>query len=699
MPSPARRASDAPRGPRLRELLPAPMLAARLPAPGRWRPYPDADDRRAWGAVDPAARELLLSEARRLADEPSPVITAGLWARWGREGDRAAFEDAYFERRDRLAAFALAAALSAAPEESTMDTRAQGETSPGQTVPGEGGRFLDLAADEAFGVCEESSWCLPPHDRYSERAGALLPDPDEPYLDLFAAETGSLLAHLDLVLGARFDARIPGLRTRLRREVRRRVLRPYRGRDDWPWYDEQANNWNPWIHSNVLAAGLLLNETPEELLDTAVRVVAGLDNHLDRVPADGGCDEGAMYWWRSGATLFECLDTLHRASAGALSAFDHPLVRAMARYPLATHIDGPWQVNYADGTALRETYVKPSRLSGNPPDLLHRFGRRIGDRQVCAHARAMRGAGEPPIVPGTPLSRTLGGLFDAEWAAEPATGYPYLGQTWLPDTEVLTVRARDGSAEGLFLSAKGGHNDEGHNHNDVGTFVVALDGVPVLVDAGVGDYHRDTFGPDRYSIWTMRGAYHNLPEIDGVEQAAGAKYRGGRPRVELGDELVGFALDLAGAYPPEAGARHWWRTLTMHRSGAGRIELDERWELDHEPGSLRLHLMTPREPRCLDSGAIHLAAPDRRTLTLRPDAGPAAVTARVETIELTDRKLVSVWGRRLFRLTLDLAAPARDGRFTLSMSPGAALPEAAFQEAAFLEAAFLEAASTPEVAG
>ena len=407
-------------------------------------------------------------------------------------------------------------------------------------------------------------------------SGTVLPDPDRPYLDLFAAETGALIAHLDLILGDALDARAPGLRSP--------AAAPRCGggccgrtaqRDDWPWYTAQGSNWNPWIHSNVLASGLLLDESGDELLDTVVRVVGGLDNFLDGSPADGGCDEGAMYWWRSGATLFECLDTLHRASGGALDAFAHPMVRAIARYPLVTHIDGAWQVNYADGTAVRETDVVPSRLSSNPPDLLHRFGRRVGDPQVCAHARAMRGAGRSAgraghlavADPGRSLRPGLDG--GTRRATTPTSASP-----GCPTPRCSRARARGGSAEGLFLSAKGGHNDEGHNHNDIGTFVVALDGDPVLVDVGVGEYDRATFGPDRYSIWTMRSAYHNLPQIE-------RSGTGGRRRLP---GQATYAPNWARRQPTSAwtwpgrtrrrrASGRWRRTLTLHRTGTGRVEL------------------------------------------------------------------------------------------------------------------------------
>lgn len=55
----------------------------------------------------------------------------------------------------------------------------------------------------------------------------------------------------------------------------------------------------------------------------------------------------------------------------------------------------------------------------------------------------------------------------------------------------LTERA----AWGVVFLAKGGHNDEEHNHNDVGSFSIALDGDPLVVDAGVNTHTAQTFGP------------------------------------------------------------------------------------------------------------------------------------------------------------------------------------------------------------
>ena len=45
---------------------------------------------------------------------------------------------------------------------------------------------------------------------------------------------------------------------------------------------------------------------------------------------------------------------------------------------------------------------------------------------------------------------------------------------------------------------KGGHNAENHNHNDVGSFVVALGRATPLVDPGSEVYTARTFSPRRY---------------------------------------------------------------------------------------------------------------------------------------------------------------------------------------------------------
>ena len=46
--------------------------------------------------------------------------------------------------------------------------------------------------------------------------------------------------------------------------------------------------------------------------------------------------------------------------------------------------------------------------------------------------------------------------------------YQPLKTSYLPKIQVMVAREFSHPGKGLVLAAKGGHNDEGHNHNDVG---------------------------------------------------------------------------------------------------------------------------------------------------------------------------------------------------------------------------------------
>jgi hypothetical protein len=136
-----------------------------------------------------------------------------------------------------------------------------------------------------------------------------------------------------------------------------------------------------------------------------------------------------------------------------------------------------------------------------------------------------------------------------------AVTYPLHGALeYLPRMELAVLRRGD-----LILSAKGGFNDESHNHNDVGSFSLHEGALPILIDVGIGTYTRQTFSAERYSIPWVCSTYHNLPLINGVEQRAGEKYRADR---FIATE-EGITVSYPKAYPAEAGVTTLTRSLTL----------------------------------------------------------------------------------------------------------------------------------------
>ncbi|MGW5359259.1 heparinase II/III domain-containing protein [Actinopolymorpha pittospori] len=616
------------------------LLARVLPGPGRWRPVPDVSDRGFWDSVDEATRQDVLRRAEELSAGPWPVLTASLWRDFIETGTRIRYEDEYFGRRRRTVASVLAALLT------------------------DDARWHDDVLDGVWLMLEETTWCVPAHDFSAREEGVRLPDPARPSLDLFAAETGALLAWTVAVLGERLDARSPLVTPRVVEEVRERILVPQRTDDSWVWFGRTrrlVNNWNPWINSNVLACSLLLDESAEDIVTTVSRAVEGLDVFVSGYPEDGGCDEGQMYWWRAGASLSECLAQLYDATGGVLDGFAIPKIAAIVHYPHRVHIADGWYVNVGDGPARIES------ADTAEPHVLYHFGRRTGDAEACAHARFMRGDG-PVTTPRLSLGRSLFALADQDWRDAPSTPAPLVGQAWWPETQLVTAREQAGRVDGLFVSVKGGHNGESHNHNDIGTVLVAVDGHPALVDAGVAQYTRQHFGPRRYEIWTMRSDYHNLPNVDGHEQLPGTEFAARDVTAKLGEERVEVRLDIAGAYPEEAGLLHWWREVALDRGDAARISWRDEWELDHDPHAITLHLIVAAEPDCGSAGSILVPTPARSLAIDHRGFEPPVV----ERIDLDDRRLRSAWGEALWRITLTAADPSRQGSWELDLYAGAA---------------------------
>lgn len=117
------------------------------------------------------------------------------------------------------------------------------------------GRFLGAIADTVWAICEESAWQLPAHNSYVRDTPQLpLPDTTRPIVDLFAAETGALLALTRYLLPDELDTAAPGITARMERELDARILTPYFTSHFW-WMgngEEPMCNWTSWCTQNVL---------------------------------------------------------------------------------------------------------------------------------------------------------------------------------------------------------------------------------------------------------------------------------------------------------------------------------------------------------------------------------------------------------------------------------------------------------------
>ncbi|MBO7743003.1 heparinase II/III family protein [Paenibacillus sp. MWE-103] len=593
--------------------------------PKRIAPFPDAADRAAWSGVSASRRELWLNEAERWLDYAWPALKASARIEARLTGKLSAASDPVFDRRAVLGKLVIGECLE------------------------DEGRFLGQIVNGILCICEETTWGT---DEFPVEAGH--------EVHLISGETAALLLWTRYLLQPRLDAINPAIGRRIKKEVRARVLNPYLDRDDYWWMgfrpDTRVNNWNPWCNLSCLT-GFLLAEDDPEVRDRGIRkVMTSLDRFILTHPADGCCDEGPMYWEHSGGALYDCLELLRSASGGAIDIYDEPIVRDIGSYLYKVHIDGPYYANFADGDAQVAHY----------PDVIYGYGVRIGDERLQA-----LGAATPAVIRDYPywfpLPRFVRNLFQARPDASGAKA-PYVRDAWLDRTQVMTARSSEGTKDGLFVAAKGGNNLESHNHNDVGSFIVYADGRPVLIDLGTEWYTAKTFSPQRYEIWTTQSAYHNLPTVRGAQQRVGGEYRASDVAYACGDDVSELSMNIAGAYPPEAGIASWRRTVSLRRSGRAAVEVTDDFALVEPTSELAYTLMTPCVPREIEAGLLRLDYAPDRFVTIAYDA--ERLTFASETIPVADSRLRRNWGDAVYRILFAEKAAVKEGRRILRIVAG-----------------------------
>ena len=574
--------------------------------------FPPLADRAAWESLPGAARWAAAGQAALADAQTAPELPLSLWLQFTRSGDRAKWEHAYFARRRTLCALAMAEAVT------------------------NRGTYLPALADLAWRICEESAWQLPAHNSYIRDTPQLpLPDVTRPIVDLFAAETGALIATVCGLLGEALDAYAPGLAARLRGEVERRVLTPYRTAHFW-WMgngDEPMCNWTPWCTQNVLLAAAQCS--PAEDLPAYVQQAAySIDCFLKDYGDDGCCSEGAQYYRHAALTMFNALDLLCKMAPGVFDdVWAEPKIRNMAEYIVNMHIAGPYYLNFADC----------SPLAGARGVREYLFGKRVGSLPLMTLAArdwaAVLAADPDPDRLHHPDDSEGINLFYhiqaamaerevTDFAETAAPAAPH--DVWYPSVGILVSR------RGAYaLGGKAGSNADSHNHNDVGSVTLYRDGRPLLIDVGVETYSKKTFSPQRYEIWTMQSAWHNLPTFDGVQQLPGAEYAAR----EVCTDKNSITGELAGAYPPIPGLTTYRRSVSVSEQG-----ITLRDETDY-PGTVELTLLTEQQPvPAADGFAVGTLG------GIRFD--PGAVTAAVTPVPITDPRLRTAWPETIYKITL-----------------------------------------------
>lgn len=595
----------------------------------RWKPFPVSAE--AWQQILP---DTILKSIIQQADEdvrkPFEAITLTRFLDFVRNGNRNKYEAESFGKRERLFNLVLA-----------------------EAVEGKG-RFADAIANGVWSICEESYWGVPAH-LFLQKEGFGLPDVQDPSVDLFASETAVVLAIADYFSGHLLDSISPLLRKRIYDETNRRVFLPLEKKKIAYNYlgtgtrDMPVNNWNPWVVSNWMLSLLLLEQDEQRRISELHHGMEIMDNYLNWMGEDGAVDEGPSYWFGAVGRLFDGLSVLDLATGGKITIYKEPLVRKLATYICNMHISEDYFLSIADASPVIQ-------LDGN---LLYRFGKALNDRQVAAFgAWAFQRTGYIDLHDFARV-RVLQNLGVMKECAQAPAAEPHTNDTWMESVQLMITRTKGG----LFIAAHGGHNAESHNHNDVGDVILFAHGKPVIVDVGFGTYTAKTFSKDRYTLWYNSTAYHNLPVINGFQQLAGRQYEARNVKYTNTTNSVSLKMDIAAAYPAEAGLKYWQREVKADRK-KDILVMEDRYQSEQPLQSLTQTFMTICNTEMPKPGVVIFDAEGHK-IKLEYDADTWDVTKEIIPTDKPDEvRLANNWGRRvIWRLLLTAKKKTAAGTF------------------------------------
>lgn len=540
-------------------------------------------------------------------------------------GDRKTYETIYFRKRKTLT-FLVIGFLITKEEE-----------------------YLMPIVNGVYSICEESTWVVPAHNQLLEEVkDAIIHDPDYPVIDLFSSETGGLLSFTYYLLQEELDKITPLIRKRIKRELERRIIIPYLYEDRFWWMglrkellgDRILNNWNPWCNMNSLITLLLVEEKKDYLKLGIEKCISSVKAYLEVQTEDGGCSEGTSYWGHASGNLYFICLYLYRASNGEVNLFAYDKVKKMALYIYKAHISKEYFLPYAD-CDIKNTEI--------PISLLYLYGSWYKQLGLTKMAKTLYKNPKEYIDKNSWLS--LGKvLLELEISKELQDEFQEVVQeiqykdVWFKDAQIMCTREKEND-RGFFLSCKGSHNGESHNHNDVGNYVVYYDGKPLIIDVGVESYRKDTFSDNRYNIWTMQSGYHNLPIINGYMQENGSQYTSKNIMFRQEKERTSLSLDIQEAYEVNIGINTWKRTCSLDRVKT-TISIVETIDFNRDNNKVTFVMMVLNKPILKKKGILELLENEKVYLSF-PEG---LLDMEVEEINIQDKRLRRSLPESIFRI-------------------------------------------------
>ncbi len=464
-------------------------------------------DRKAWTKLaGNDSFQKTISEAEKLLQQPIPDQPDDLFLDFSRTGNRTRWQRVSGNRRGRIRTLALAECLE------------------------NKGRFIPAFEEIVSVLCSERTWVMPAHDRDLTNFNRTSTD-----IDLGSSSLGWSLATADYLLA---DKLSPKIRRIINKNLDERIFEPYQamvtGTRNKNWWMTGTNNWNAVCLAGVTGAALAVIEPPEQRAFFIAAAENYSKNFLEGFTDDGYCSEGLGYWNYGFGYYIMLSEMIHQATGGKVDLLQNNKAKQAATFGSNIKIINDVYPAFAD-CSIR---ARPSSK------LMYFISRRLG--------LALRFWEQiDPVSAGGSLYQSMMYSFPNSASRSPLTqglsGGPGI-RSWFDKAGILISRPGANSSSQLAVALKGGYNNEHHNHNDVGSFVVVLGDKPLLLDPGGEVYTARTFSSRRYESNVLNSFGHPVPVVADKLQQTGSTARARVVSQNFTDSTDTLVLDISSAY-------------------------------------------------------------------------------------------------------------------------------------------------------
>ena len=471
-----------------------------------------------------------------IKDKPIEVLTKSKYFIFHETGNRSEFESQYLERRTRLDIYFIEYMLYEREED------------------------LKRLEDVIWAICGEFSWALPAHVGWKNA------EEDMICIDLFAAETGQALGEILYILKDKLSEYIT---TIMKHEINRRIIESFEKRTQG-WETVVTNNW-----AAVCAGGVgmtFIYCAPEKYRYIEKRIMRALENFLSGYGDDGICTEGLGYWNYGFGYYTFFAQLLLEFSNGKTNIMNSQKVREIAQFQQRMYLSGNTVISFSDcGRHLCFEKGLTHKLKEIFPDYITVPNKNYESKDFYRN-----------------LNRFPVCLRNLLWSKPE---YAENGIVQHMEKYYSISQWYTNITDKFGFAAKSGNNDEPHNHNDIGSFIIAADNKQYIADIGVGEYTKDYFGAGRYNCLCCSSKGHSVPIIDNHLQLAGPEYNG--KVLKAKDDQ--FIMDISGAYDIEC-LKSAVRTFSICENS---VELNDTFDFDdgenHEVQECFISLIEPEE--------------------------------------------------------------------------------------------------------